>query len=80
MQNQTGLPPMRPLFVDFPADLAVTDVEDQFMLGPDLLIAPVLAEGVRERSVYLPAGVDWVDAWNGEVLHGGQTVSVFCPN
>jgi alpha-D-xyloside xylohydrolase len=77
--SQTGLPPMRPLFVDFPADPAAADVEDQFMLGPDLLIAPVLEDGMRERSVYLPMGGDWVDAWNGDALQGGQTISAAAP-
>jgi alpha-D-xyloside xylohydrolase len=77
--SQTGLPPMRPVFVDFPADLAAVHVEDQFMLRPDLLVAPVLEEGSRERSVYLPAGADWVDARNGDALQGGQTISATAP-
>ena len=49
--HATGAPPMRPLFFDFPADEEGTTVEDQFMLGPDLLVAPVLEEGAREREV-----------------------------
>ena len=46
--SRTGLPPMRPLFVDFPADPGAWDVEDEFMFGPDLLIAPVLEPGARD--------------------------------
>jgi alpha-D-xyloside xylohydrolase len=48
---------MRPLFVDFPDDTASWNVEDEFMFGSDLLVAPIVAPGVREREVYLPPGV-----------------------
>jgi alpha-D-xyloside xylohydrolase len=71
---QSGLPPMRPLFVDFPADPDAWLVEDQFMFGPDLLIAPVLAPGATSREVYLPAGRTWVDAATGKVHQGGAIV------
>ena len=70
---------MRPMFVDFPGDAAVWNVSDQFMFGPDLLAAPVLDEGARGRSVYLPTGVNWVDAWNGVVYEGGAWVEVSAP-
>ena len=49
------------------------------MFGPEILVAPVLYEGARERSVYLPAGTDWVDAWSGKVLSGGQTLAAAAP-
>ncbi len=55
---ETGAPPMRPLFFDFPDDPACTTSEDQFMFGPDLLVAPVLEQGATSRPVYLPAG-EW---------------------
>jgi alpha-D-xyloside xylohydrolase len=75
-----GLPPMRPLFVDFPNDPAAWTVDDQFMFGPDLLIAPVSEPGMLNRVVYLPAGTDWVDAWNDDVAHaGGSTLTVDTP-
>ena len=77
--SQSGLPPMRPLFVDFPADPGCESIEDQFMFGPEILVAPVLHLGERQRSLYLPAGVRWVNAWSGEVYAGGQTVSVPAP-
>jgi len=80
--SQSGLPPMRPLFVDFPADPGCESIEDQFMFGPDILVAPVLHLGERQRSLYLPAGpagVRWVNAWTGEVYAGGQTLSLPAP-
>ena len=56
---------MRPLFLDFPADPACWEVQDQFLFGDDILVAPVVTEGARERRVYLPAGAAWRDAWTG---------------
>ena len=77
--HETGLPPMRPLFVDFPGDPACWEVEDQFLLGGDLLVAPVVTEGARERAVYLPAGVGWRDAWTGESVPGGRWLTAAAP-
>ena len=50
---------MRPLFYDFPQDREAWNIEDEFMFGPDLLVAPVLYEGARARKVYLPNGSSW---------------------
>ncbi|GAB2971990.1 glycoside hydrolase family 31 protein [Saccharothrix stipae] len=75
----TGLPPMRPLFVDFPDDERAWQVEDQFMFGPDLLVAPVTEYRARARTVYLPAGTDWTDAWTGAPAVGGTTVDAAAP-
>jgi alpha-D-xyloside xylohydrolase len=77
--HREGLPPMRPLFVDFPDDPGAWQVDDQFLLGPDLLVAPVTAGGVRERKVYLPAGTDWRDAWTGTRHAGGAEVTAAAP-
>jgi alpha-D-xyloside xylohydrolase len=74
-----GTPPMRPLVFDFPADPAAANLADQFMLGPDLLVAPVTEQGGASRPVYLPAGVDWVDAWSGQKVHGGVTLQANAP-
>jgi alpha-D-xyloside xylohydrolase len=75
----TGLPPMRPLFLEFPDDPEAWRVEDAFLLGPDLLVAPVTEAGARERAVALPAGARWTDAWTGEEHGGGRTVTVAAP-
>lgn len=77
--SKTGLPPMRPLLLEFPQDPAAWEIDDQFMLGSDLLVAPVLAAAARSRSVYLPAGHSWTDAWSGETQAGGQSVDIETP-
>jgi alpha-D-xyloside xylohydrolase len=78
LAHKTGLPPMRPLFVDFPDDTPSWKVDDQFMFGPDLLAAPVVTLGVRERHVYLPPGT-WGDPWTGTEVEGGTTFRVDAP-
>ena len=77
--SETGAPPMRPLFFEFPHDEACWTVDDEFLLGPDLLVAPVLEAGAASREVYLPAGARWTDAWTGEEFDGGQTISADAP-
>ena len=52
--HEKGTPAMRPLFYDFPEDKKAWDIEDEYMFGPDLLVAPVLYEEQRENP--LPAG------------------------
>ncbi|NQX47931.1 glycoside hydrolase family 31 protein [Paenibacillus tritici] len=77
--HEKGTPPMRPLFYDFPQDPAAWDVEDQYMFGPDLLVAPVLSEGERARKVYLPSGASWTHVYSGETFAGGQAVTTDAP-
>jgi alpha-D-xyloside xylohydrolase len=70
---------MRPLFFGFPEDERAWDVDDQFLLGPDLLVAPVYAPGARARAVYLPAGARWLDPATGLVREGGTTLDADAP-
>jgi alpha-D-xyloside xylohydrolase len=77
--SETGIPPMRPLFFDFPQDAGCAGVEDQFMFGPDILVAPVLAQEARERAVYLPDGTAWIDARTGKSHRGGNRIIVSAP-
>ncbi len=77
--ENTGVPPMRPLFVDFPEDTDAWNVEDQFMFGPEILVAPVTEEGQRERVVYLPLGSTWTSAWTGEKHAGGSAITAAAP-
>jgi alpha-D-xyloside xylohydrolase len=74
-----GLPAMRPLFVDFPDDERAWAVEDQFMFGSDVLVAPVLEAGARRRGVYLPAGASWTHAWSGTEREGGSVIDEDAP-
>jgi alpha-glucosidase len=71
--HRQGTPIMRPTFWHDQNDPAAVDASDQFMLGPDLLVAPILRQGATARSVYLPAGI-WFDFWTSEVIRGGRHV------
>lgn len=77
--SENGTPPMRALFYDFPADQECWNVENQFMFGPDILVAPVLYEGQREREVYLPAGVQWKHFTTGQIYSGGSRIMCDAP-
>ena len=70
---------MRPLVMDFAADRRVWNLDDEYMLGPALLVAPVSEFGERERTIYLPAGSDWYDAESGERLPGGREITASAP-
>jgi alpha-D-xyloside xylohydrolase len=74
--SKDGTPVMRPLFYDYPQDEECYLVEDQYLFGPDLLVAPVLEYRAESRQVHLPAGATWTDALSGRVIVGGQTVTV----
>lgn len=77
--HEKGTPVMKPLFYDFPQDCAAWDVSDAYLFGHDLLVAPVMEAGARSRSVYLPAGTRWLEYETGNLLEGGQTVTVSAP-
>jgi alpha-D-xyloside xylohydrolase len=79
LAHEKGTPVMRPIFFDFSQDTACYSVEDQFMFGPDILVAPVLFQGATERKVYLPSSTDWDDAWTGKQLAGGQWITTMTP-
>ncbi len=76
---RTGAPVMRPLFFDFPGDAACWDAADSYMLGPDLLVAPVVEPGARSRGVHLPRGARWRCAWTGAEHDGGSTIEADAP-
>lgn len=69
---ETGMPLMRHLFLYDPADENVLDIEDEYMLGDALLVAPVL-DATHERDIYLPKGV-WQNIFTGEEFTGSQTL------
>jgi len=69
--HEHGTPLMRPLFYDFPEQEAAWRIDDQYLFGPDILVAPVFAAGQTERTVVFPAGVRWVDPFTGQAHAGG---------
>ena len=68
--SATGLPVMRPMQLAFPDDPAVGHLDRQYMLGGDLLVAPVFTPS-GEVEFYLPAG-EWTNYFTGEVVSGGR--------
>jgi len=74
----TGAPIWRPLFYEYPDDPAAAKIEDQVMIGPTLMAAPVLQRGAREREVYLPTGV-WTSLEGGARFAGPASIRVAAP-
>ncbi len=70
---ETGLPVVRHPFIHYPDDPEVYDLEEQFMVGPEFMVAPVLDKGTEWVEVYLPAG-RWVHPWSGEVYGSEEGV------
>jgi alpha-D-xyloside xylohydrolase len=73
---ETGMPPIRALVLDFPNDENARTIDNQFIFGPSILVAPFLFEHKGEREVYLPSGCNWYDFATGQFYRGGQTVIV----
>jgi alpha-D-xyloside xylohydrolase len=90
--HREGLPPFRALVMDFPDDSKSRTVDDEYIMGDGILVAPVIIAGTASgagrrprseapenaRSVYLPPG-DWQDFWTGELYHGGREIQVVVP-
>lgn len=76
--SRTGLPLIRPLWLAEPADPVAWTVADTYLLGADLLVAPVVTAGARNRPVYLPAG-RWRDYWTGDVITGARWIIADAP-
>ena len=75
--HYAGMPPTRALVLDYPDDPATWAVDDQYMLGPSLMIAPLFT-GQKQRTVYLPKG-DWYDFWTHTKYSGGRKIEVQKP-
>jgi alpha-glucosidase (family GH31 glycosyl hydrolase) len=72
-----GEPLMRPLAYEYPEDNLVYNIEDEYLFGRSLLVAPVVEEGQRQREIYLPEG-KWVDFWTGKVYNGNCYLKYLC--
>jgi alpha-glucosidase len=77
--TETGAPVMRPLWFEYPDDPRTYTVEDEYLVGRDLLVAPVVRESATKRGVYFPAGDDWVDWWTGQTYEGGREAQIEAP-
>ncbi len=76
--HQTGVPLFRPLVLNYQDDPNTYNLDDEFMIGNDLLVAPVLKPDVTRRLVYLPKG-QWYDYWTNKRYEGGTMISVDAP-
>ncbi len=78
LAHRRGVPIVRPLFLNYPAETATYGVDDQYLLGDDLLVAPVLEPDQERRRVYLPTGW-WREYWTGVRYGGPAWVTVPAP-
>ncbi len=75
--TKSGLPMMRPLFMEFQNDTAAFEEEVNFMLGESLLVAPVVEKGARTKRIYLPdEGEGFYDFYTGEAFEGGTLLEM----
>ena len=77
--TQRGLPLQRPLFLHFEGDRETYGIQDQYLYGEDLLVAPVHEAGRDTWEPYLPAGARWIHLWSGQGFDGGARVTVAAP-
>ena len=70
---------MRGLIMDFNGDWQVTNIKDQWMFGPALMVCPVTHYKARNRSVYFPKQTGWYNLYSGEYVEGGQSLIVDAP-
>ncbi|MDQ3751735.1 MAG: glycoside hydrolase family 31 protein [Actinomycetota bacterium] len=76
--HRTGAPILRPLLFEYPGDATTYTVDDEFLLGDSLLVAPITKPGVEHRHVYLPEGA-WWHLWTGERSVGPAHILVHAP-
>lgn len=77
--HEKGTPVMRTLFYAYPSDPVCWEVEDEYLYGPDYLVAPVLEAGAETRRVYLPAGDSWENIEDHQFYEGGQWIEAEAP-
>ena len=74
--HEKGTPVMRTLFYEFPEDKEAWNVEDEYLYGSQVLVAPVLEAKARERKIYLPGeNTLWQDSETGEEFYGGSWIN-----
>lgn len=75
--HRTGMPPFRALVMEDPTDPRLWNIDNAYMMGDRVLVAPVVA-GTKEIDLYLPKG-EWRDFWTGELYQGGVSHSIATP-
>ena len=75
--QEAGMPIMRSMPVAFPVNPQLAAAADQYMFGPDLLVAPVVNEGISRNIVFPPGR--WINLWNGQAVEGPRTLNVAAP-
>src|SRR5574344_31931 len=68
--TEKGLPMLRALFIEFPDDPGAWKIEDEYMFGSQIFVAPLMESGINERVVYLPKA-KWIDYHDGKVYNSG---------
>jgi alpha-glucosidase (family GH31 glycosyl hydrolase) len=76
--EQDGIPPTRPLWLQFPGDTTAAHQQQEWMLGDDVLVAPVVTQSATQQQVYFPAGC-WQDPVSGTQYTGPTTATVSAP-
>ena len=76
--SRSGVPLFRPLLLNYQQDNNTLNIDDEFMIGSDLLVAPILRKDLTSRMVYLPQGT-WIDYWTGKRITGGVMIRVEAP-
>ncbi|HFE9700195.1 TPA: glycoside hydrolase family 31 protein [Clostridium perfringens] len=77
ISHKEGLPIFRPMIMEYEKDMNLLNVREQFMLGENMIVAPVLYEGERSKTVYLPKG-SWFNYFTMEKLQGGKWYKLPC--
>lgn len=77
VSHKEGLPIFRPMVMEYEKDMNVLNIREQFMLGENMIVAPVLYEGERNKTVYLPKGT-WFNYFTKEKLKGGKWYKLPC--
>lgn len=77
ISHKEGLPIFRPMIMEYEKDMNLLNIREQFMLGENMLVAPVLYEGERSKTVYLPKG-SWFNYFTMEKLQGGKWYKLPC--
>ncbi|TBX08969.1 alpha-glucosidase [Clostridium perfringens] len=77
ISHKEGLPIFRPMIMEYEKDMNLLNIREQFMLGENMIVAPVLYEGERSKTVYLPKGI-WFNYFTMEKLQGGKWYKLPC--